>query len=96
MSYESPIKIIMDQMQTKYEDGIFEAIQGYAVDVDKDELIKALQYDRDQYEKGFEDGAKALAKKLLDNMYYNSFGEGIIFDNEVIGIMKDMGIKWNE
>lgn len=35
---------------------IFEAIQKFGVDVDRDELIKALAYDRDQYDKGYSDG----------------------------------------
>ena len=43
-------------MQTHIEDNVFKAIQDYGVFVDKEELIKALQYDRGQYEKGFADG----------------------------------------
>lgn len=34
------------------------------VDVDKEELIKALKYDRDQYHKGFEDGAREALREL--------------------------------
>ena len=34
---------------------------GYQVNIDKEELIKALNYDREQYEKGFYDGfSKAM------------------------------------
>lgn len=58
MSYKSPVDVIYQGFQTKLEGDIFEAIQSYGVDVDKDELIKALQYDRDQYRKGFEDGSR--------------------------------------
>lgn len=35
---------------------IIKAVQNVGVDVSKDELIKALQYDRGQYQKGYEDG----------------------------------------
>lgn len=93
--YKSPIEIIYGQMQTNMENNIYEAVQKYGVNVDKEELIRALQYDRDQYDEGYKDGVKALATKLLDNMYRNSFGEGIIFDGEVIGVVKDMGININ-
>lgn len=56
LSYESPIKIIHQGFETKLEGEVFKAILKYGVSVDKDELIKALQYDRNQYEKGFIDG----------------------------------------
>ena len=54
--YQSPIEIITRQMRTQFEDNVFKAIQDYGIAVDKDELIKALQYDREQYEKGYRDG----------------------------------------
>lgn len=59
--YQSPIEIITKQMRTQFEDNVFKAIQDYGIVVDKEELIKALQYDRNQYEKGFADGM--LARK---------------------------------
>jgi hypothetical protein len=46
-------------MRTQFEDNVFKAIQDYGIVVDKEELIKALQYDRGQYEKGFADGMLA-------------------------------------
>ena len=33
------------------------AVQSYGINVDKDELIRALQYDREQYYKGYADAA---------------------------------------
>ena len=60
MSYQSPIEVTMSQMrfeqEKRLEDEVFKAIQDIGVTVDKDELIKALQYDRDQYCRGFIDG----------------------------------------
>ena len=55
MSYQSPINIIMGQMNTSYENGVFKAVQNVGINVDKDELLKALQYDRRQYQKGYSD-----------------------------------------
>ena len=55
MSYQSPIDVIMGQMNTSYENGIYKAVQNAGVYVDKNELLKALQYDRGQYQKGYAD-----------------------------------------
>ena len=60
MDYKSPIEITYGQFrleqEKRIEGEVFKAIQDYGINIDKDELIKALQYDRDQYRKGFEDG----------------------------------------
>ena len=53
MDYMSPIKIITQQMNTKMEGEVLKAVQKVGVYVDKDELIKALKYDRDQYRRGY-------------------------------------------
>ena len=55
MSYQSPVDIIMGQMQTKIEGEVYSAVQRIGINVDKDELLKALKYDRGQYEKGYKD-----------------------------------------
>lgn len=54
--YESPVNVICDEMRTQIEGDVFKAIQNVGINVDKDKLIKALQYDRQQYEKGYADG----------------------------------------
>lgn len=54
--YKSPIEVLTKQMQFKIENDVFKAVQQYGITVDKNELIKALQYDRGQYEKGVADG----------------------------------------
>lgn len=51
--YESPIKMIMQEVQAQREGRVYEAIQNIGVDVDKEELLRALSYDRGQYEKGY-------------------------------------------
>lgn len=56
--YKSPIEIIQGQLQVQLEGTIMKAVQQQDVIVDKDELIRALQYDRDQYEKGYADAMK--------------------------------------
>ena len=54
--YESPVNVIYGEMQTQIEGDVFKAIQNVGIDVNKEELIKAMQYDREQYSKGYSDG----------------------------------------
>lgn len=60
--YESPLSRIYEEIQTKIieqqENQIVQAVLNCGISVDKEELIKALMYDRQQYEKGYAD-AKA-------------------------------------
>ena len=60
--YESPIELLVTEIQhqiVKQQDKeIYKAVLNYVPNVDKEELIRALQYDRGQYEKGYAD-AKA-------------------------------------
>ena len=51
--YESPIKIITGKMQTQIDGDIYKAVQNVGINVDREELLKALEYDRGQYEKGY-------------------------------------------
>lgn len=55
-SYESPIQVVCREMQNTFDSDVMKAVLSYGISVDKDELIRALQYDRDQYGKGFADG----------------------------------------
>lgn len=76
--YESPIKIITGQIKTNYEDEIFRAIQTVGINVDREELLKALEYDRGQYEEGFKEGEKHTLrqiKNLLPEWLYTAINE---------------------
>ena len=61
--YESPIKINEDQLHnqiiTDMENETMKMLMCYQIHVDKEELLKALKYDREQYEKGYQDGLNA-------------------------------------
>ena len=59
--YESPIDQFTSAVQAKLEkDLMCEVSQIAGYEVDKEELIKALKYDRDQYNKGYEDAKEAF------------------------------------
>lgn len=72
--YESPIELIISDMQHKVrqeqDKQIYEAVQRVDVNVNKEELIKALNYDRQQYEKGYADGIKEFAERLKDEVTF--------------------------
>ena len=55
MNYKSPIEAIYSDVQLQFEDNVYKAVQAVDIHVDREELIKALQYDRQQYEKGWRD-----------------------------------------
>lgn len=90
--YESPIRLLVQQLETsvreQQEKQIFEAVQKYGVDVDRDELIKALAYDRAQYAQGYSDG-RADAQRWI------SVEERLPEDYEdVVIIMRNGASSW--
>lgn len=65
MSYESPITAIYEQIENQitqdFENRLMAEVKMKVdVNVDKDELLKALEYDRHQYEKGRDDAIEVL------------------------------------
>lgn len=61
-SYISPIQRIAKDVQYRIEERegeiLMKAVHNVGFDVDKHELMKALAYDREQYEKGYADAMK--------------------------------------
>ena len=67
MAYESPITLmtekIANDLANKTEGLIMECVQRVGVSVDKYELVRALNYDREQYKKGYRDGLSDAVKR---------------------------------
>ena len=71
--YESPIKIIESAIDSisksiikEKEDAIIlEVKRSLGVDIDRSELLAALQYDRFQYDKGYADGKRDAEAALV-------------------------------
>ena len=65
--YESPITMIQEtisqQMKQEEDKYVMEIERAVGFHIDKQELIRALNYDRDQYNKGFND-----AKRQFDRL----------------------------
>lgn len=78
--YESPIEKIYGEIQSRIvqqdEDNLmYEVRQAVGYKVDKEELLKALQYDRNQYDKGYQDakaeiGTCNLCKHLIVRVHF--------------------------
>ena len=77
--YESPVAVYYEDMLTRIRDSadgqIMAEIKMY-VDVDKDELIKAMNYDRNQYATGYRNGYADAQKhgKWIPVDSYSAFG----------------------
>lgn len=64
MMYKSPIDVICGNLRTVFEDAVMRGVQDVGVQVDKEELVKALAYDRRQYDKGYADGKTDAEREL--------------------------------
>lgn len=88
MSYESPIEVIYKANISRIEDDVVKCVQSYGINVDKDEMLKALRYDRRQYEKGYAEGRAEAAFAASERIAHaESRIEGLIrqvMENEEI------------
>ena len=66
--YESPISLITQEVYEQTEEMIYRAVTKVGVDVDKEELVKALQYDRNQYDKAFMEGYNKAIDDFVEHI----------------------------
>ena len=77
--YESPIKLKFEPMETIAEavstaidgpikEALVKATRNVHIEVNEEELIRALKYDRDQYEKGYADGVASCGCITMDDV----------------------------
>ena len=72
-NWESPITKIYEDIRNEIirqdeENCTFAIEQAIGYKVDKEELIKALQYDREQYDKGYRDGVRETFIEELEKL----------------------------
>ena len=70
--YQSPFKLYTTYTEEvaraaaeALDNEVFKAAYSVGVTVDKEELLRALHYDRDQYDEGFADGKRAAMDELV-------------------------------
>lgn len=68
MGYQSPIEQYVSDITMKMENDICTAVQNVGIRVDKEELIKALSYDRGQWELGYDAGYEQGRKEALESI----------------------------
>ena len=56
IDYTYPIFQIRDQLNEKLDETVAKAVMAVNISVDRDEMVKALEYDRGQYDLGYRDG----------------------------------------
>jgi hypothetical protein len=107
--YESPIRLLVQQSETsireQQEKQIFEAVQKCGVDVDREELIKALAYDRAQYAQGYSDGRadaqrwisvkERLPEKGQQVAFIPSCNHGSVYVGVLTNIGKSGGVMFS-
>ena len=62
MGYVSPINVIYGQMRVEFDGKICKAVQDVGINVDKEELLRALEHDRGQYQKGYADRDREITR----------------------------------
>lgn len=97
--YKSPIEIlahnpiveIIEKQNKQQDEHIYECIIETGVNVDKEELIKALKYDREQYHKGYTDGINDLVKRLKENLkYFWEEKESFVSEEDIDNVVAEM------
>ena len=94
--YESPIEKIYGDIQSQIikqdeEHMMYAVNQAIGYEVDKEKLIKALRYDREQYKKGYSDCKIDMLAKVkqaredIDNL--TSWDEGLVEMYQVLAIL---------
>lgn len=97
--YKPPIEIIMKEVRQKmdedFENAVFKAVRKVGINVDKEELLKALIYDRGQYDKGYEDAMNEI--KHPQPLKFEDLKEGMwIYDAPYEEIVRIKEIESNE
>ena len=64
-AYKSPIEILKETIIKETDDNIYKAVLDVGINVDEIELIKALEYDRQQFKKGYELGYKVAKDEMV-------------------------------
>lgn len=91
--YKSPIEMlvadIQHQIAQQQDEEIYKAVVSVGINVDKDELIRALAYDRKQYSKGFVDGRSSALDSIVrcENCTHCAYTDSCNHDRGYCGVI---------
>lgn len=93
--YESPLEKIYSNIQSQIikqdeENMMYTVHQAVGYKVDKQELIKALNYDREQYKKGYKDAISVIEDIKAEISEYKDDKVIHAEQNEMIDIVLDL------
>lgn len=80
--YQSPIEAIYKDLELTFEKEVYKAVQEVEINVDKDELIKALRYDREQYDKGEWEMFELITSAYFGKQYYFLEDNVLVYSRE--------------
>ena len=80
--YKSPIESIFEDVQMQYENAVIKAVQKCNIKVDKNELLKALAYDRKQYQKGEWDMFRLITSAWHGKDFYFLQDNGTVYSRQ--------------
>ena len=90
MDWQSPIHMIQEEIAQKVandlDNQVYQATMKVGIEVDKDELVKALEYDRNQYQKGYMDGFFNAEKEITNISIIGFIDE---FTDELYNLVAD-------
>lgn len=83
--WESPIKILQNQIKWELEEEIMKAVCKYGIDVDKDRLLEMLRGDSRSYDIGYATGKREVCERILERLEeYRRFEDHDSLDRQVI------------
>ena len=91
--YKAPIEILsakMAEYKLNTETMVMEAVFETGINVDRDELIRALRYDREQYDKGYADGKAEAAREIFEEIEYLIWQNDTFLDNFMDDVNKEV------
>lgn len=100
--YEPVAKFIQGKTESFIEGELLKVTQKMGLDVDREELLKALKYDRGQYEKGYQCGCRDTLKvgewtTIEDNILMETVYKCSVCKEEFVTLDDETPLKhlWN-
>lgn len=96
MNYKSPIELFYfntscDLLNAEEDALVYEVNRQLSINIGKEELLKALKYDRQQYDAGYKDGlAEAKSIKAKYDALVRYIDKYVYIDDAVCDAMSDL------